>query len=91
MYEFQLASDKLVKLSFTVNFRNPGYNVGVFASVLYSVDFKSFSFSVIAELVLNDCTVDAVLVPHAGLLLRGYGLLIETITELCLRLLLKKK
>lgn len=85
MYEFQLASDKLVKLSFTVNFRNPGYNVGVFASVLYSVDFKSFSFSVIAELVLNDCTVDAVL------MLRGYGLLIETITELCLRLLLKKK
>lgn len=85
MYEFQLASDKLVKLSFTVNFRNPGYNVGVFASVLYSVDFKSFSFSVIAELVLNDCTVDAVL------MLKGYGLLIETITELCLRLLLKKK
>lgn len=63
----------------------------MFASVLYCMGFKSFSFSVIAELVLNNCTLDAVLVQHAGLLLRGYGLLIATITELCLSLLLKKK
>lgn len=89
MYEFQQASDKLLKLSFTVTFRNTRFNVSMFASVLYCMDFKSFSFSVIAELVLNDCTLDAVLVQHAGLLLRGYGLLIENITELCLRLLLK--
>lgn len=47
--------------------------------------FESFSFSVIAELVLNECTVDALLEQQAGLLLRGYGLLIETITELYLR------
>lgn len=84
MYEFQQASDKLLKLSFTVNFRNTRYNV--------QACFIAWSLkAVIAELVLNDCTLDAVLMQHAGLLLTGYGLLVETITELCLRLLLKKK
>lgn len=90
MHEFQQSSDKLVKLSFTVNFRNPRNNVSMFASAFYCMDFESFSFSVISEVVLNDCTLDVILVQHAGFLLKGYGLLIETKTELCLRLLLKK-
>lgn len=60
----------------------------MFANVLCCVDIKRFSLSVIAEVVLNDCTLAAILVQHAGLVLRGYGLFKETISELCLRLLL---
>lgn len=86
MYYFQQVSVEVVKLSFTVNFKNPRYNM--FANMLYCMDIKRFSLSVIAEVVLNDCTFAAVLVQHAGLVLRGYGLFKETISELCLRLLL---
>lgn len=38
----------------------------MFANVLYCMDIKRFSLSVIAEVVLNDCTFAAVLVQHAG-------------------------
>lgn len=88
MYEFHQVSVKLVKLSFTVNFRNPRYNISMLASVLHCMDIRKFSLNVIGEVVLNDCTLAAVLVQHPGLVLRGYGIFEETISELCLRLLL---
>lgn len=58
------------------------------ASVLYCMDIKRFSLSVIAEVMLHDGRFAAVLVQHPGLVLRGYGLFKETISELCLGILL---
>lgn len=82
---------KLVRLNFTVNFRNPRHNIGMLASVLYCMDIKRFSLSVIAEVMLPDGSLAAVLVQLPGLVLRGYGSFKEAISELCLGLLLLKK